>query len=371
MDEEIRSFIKVWSIAITCLCYCYYLSSRIPNGIKRLISLLPIFYLFIILPLDLHSFHLGAPTIFFLVWLGTFKLLLFSFDQGPLSPLPKNIFHFISISCLPIKITQNPPPKSPPKVENPKYMEIAKNPLYQKWEKVKPMTSPPSKSDSKVPKSVLMGIKVILSALIVKAYEYRPYLPTYITLLLYCCHLYLGIEIVLALSGLPARTLLGFELEPQFNEPYLTTSLQDFWGRRWNLMVSSILKPTAFQPARRLLSPILGPEWARLAAFVWAFTVSGLMHEAIYYYLTRARPTWEVTLFFVLHGVCTAAEVAAKKKFGGKWRPSGVVSGGLALGFLVVTGNWLFFPQLMRNGVHEKCIKEYSVMVDFVKKIVK
>ncbi|KAJ6779053.1 LONG-CHAIN-ALCOHOL O-FATTY-ACYLTRANSFERASE 3-RELATED [Salix koriyanagi] len=32
------------------------------------------------------------------------------------------------------------------------------------------------------------------------------------------------------------RILSGLELEPQFNDPYLSTSLQDFWGRRWNLM---------------------------------------------------------------------------------------------------------------------------------------
>lgn len=27
---------------------------------------------------------------------------------------------------------------------------------------------------------------------------------------------------------------LGGDLEPQANEPYLATSLKDFWGRRWN-----------------------------------------------------------------------------------------------------------------------------------------
>ncbi|EXB81090.1 hypothetical protein L484_014022 [Morus notabilis] len=228
-----------------------------------------------------------------------------------------------------------------------------------------------TKAGSRVPRSVLMAIKVILLALIVKAYEYRPYLPSYTTLLLYCCHMYLGIEITLALAALPAQTLLGFELEPQFNEPYLTTSLQDFWGRRWNLIVSSILKPTAFHPVRSLFCLILGPKWAHLAGVLWAFTVSGLMHDAMYYYITRARPTWEVTIFFVLQGVCTAVEMAVKREVGEKWRLSGAVSGGLALGFLIVTGNWLFFPQLLRNGVHEKTIKEYAIMVDFIKKIVR
>lgn len=35
-----------------------------------------------------------------------------------------------------------------------------------------------------------------------------------------------------------------------FDEPYLATSLQDFWGRRWNLMVSSIFRSAIYAPTR-------------------------------------------------------------------------------------------------------------------------
>ncbi|KAL5548511.1 hypothetical protein UlMin_003742 [Ulmus minor] len=353
MDREIESFIKVWIIAITSLCYCYYIASRFPKGVLRFISLLPIFYLFIILPLDLHSFHLGAPTTFFLVWLGTFKLLLFSFDHGPLSSSSSsqtNLFHFISIACLPIKIKQNPP----------QITTKTKNPSHQN-------PHPKSQISSKVPKSVLLTLKISTLALLITIYQYRPYLHHYTKLALYCLHMYLGIELVLALTAIPARTLLGLEIEPQFDEPYLSTSLQDFWGRRWNLMVTSILRPTTYDPIRRLSTHLIGSKFASLPAILAVFVVSGLMHEAIYYYLSRAKPTWEVTCFFVLQGVCTAAEVAAKKVAGEKWRVNGAVSGGLALGFLVVSGNWLFFPQLLRNGVDQKAIKEYAIVGDFLK----
>lgn len=113
MEEELKNFIKVWITTILCLCYCHYIVSRlIPKGLLRLISLLPVFYLFITTPLTLHSFHLCGLTIFFLVGLGIFKLLLFSFNLGPLSPPQPSLFHFISIACLPIKIKQNPNPKS-------------------------------------------------------------------------------------------------------------------------------------------------------------------------------------------------------------------------------------------------------------------
>ena len=41
--------------------------------------------------------------------------------------------------------------------------------------------------------------------------------------------------------------------------------------------------------------------------------VAGAVHELIYYHVTRVPPMWKVTCFFVLHGVCTVAEVAVKK----------------------------------------------------------
>ncbi|KAL9319860.1 hypothetical protein ACSQ67_011699 [Phaseolus vulgaris] len=180
--------------------------------------------------------------------------------------------------------------------------------------------------------------------------------------------MYLGIELVLALTAIPVRTLLGFNLQPQFNEPYLSTSLQDFWGRRWNLMVTGILRPAVFHPVYSISTRFVGPSCAFSSAVFATFVVSGLMHELIYYYLTRAPPTWEVTCFFVLHGVCTAAEVAVKKVLLRRgWRLHGVVSGPLVLAFLAASGSWLFFPQLLRNGVDGKAIEEYATLVNFIK----
>lgn len=185
-------------------------------------------------------------------------------------------------------------------------------------------------------------------------------------LALYCCHVYLGVELVLAVTAAPVRAILGLELEPQFNEPYLATSLQDFWGRRWNLMVTSILRPTVYHPVRRVSARVLGNRWALPPAILATFVVSGLMHEVIYYYLSRASPTWEVTWFFVLHGFCVVVEVAAKKALAGGWRLHRMVSGPLTVGFVAVTGGWLFFPQVIRNGLDRKAIDEYSILLRLI-----
>ncbi|KAE8125456.1 hypothetical protein FH972_020262 [Carpinus fangiana] len=337
MGGEIEKCIKVWIIVITSLCYCYYVVARIRKGMIRLLSLLPIFYLFITLPLILNSIHIGGLTFFFLVWLGNFKLILFAFDQGPLTPLPPKLFHFISLACLPIKIKQHPShqnPKTAPKVTS---------------------------------RSIFFSvIKPLVLAIIIRSYEFRPIMHPYLVFALYCFHLYLAVEIGLALAAAPARAC-GFELEPQFNEPYLATSLQDFWGQRWNLMVTSILRPTVYNPVRRLSTDIVGPRLASLPAVIASFLVSGLMHEVMFYYFTRAYPTWEVTWFFILHGVCVAIEIVVKKAVAERWQLHRAVSTPLTAGFVAVTGGWLFFPQIFRNGVHEKVIKEYPIMIDFVK----
>ena len=51
---------------------------------------------------------------------------------------------------------------------------------------------------------------------------------------------------------------LGMELEPQFDRPYLSASLLDFSGRRWNLMASAMLRPRC--------TTVLGPASVHRAA---------------------------------------------------------------------------------------------------------
>ncbi|XP_027343969.1 probable long-chain-alcohol O-fatty-acyltransferase 1 [Abrus precatorius] len=338
MDGEIESFIKVWITVITCLCYCYYIASKIPKGLLRLLSILPVLYLFFILPLKLSSSHLCGLTSFFLVWLGTFKLLLFSFNQGPLVLSQPNIVHFISIASLPINLKQEDPP-----------------------------TQKATTTNLEKPKWLLL-LKVLILAMIVRVHDYKENLHPLFIIVLYCCHMYLGTELVLVLIASPVRTVFGFEIEPQFNEPYLSTSLQDFWGRRWNLAVTRILHPTVYSPIRRMSTRFVGPLCATSAAVLTAFLVSGLMHELMYYYITRVPPTWEVMCFFVLHGVCTVAEVAVKRVMLHRgWQLHRAVSGPLVMAFVAVTGMWLFFPQLLRNGVDRKAIGEYAILIHFVK----
>ncbi|TYH21079.1 hypothetical protein ES288_A04G014400v1 [Gossypium darwinii] len=313
MENELHNFIKVWILAIISLCYCFYISSKLPKGIFKLISLTPIFIFFLYLPLTISTAPLVGITAFFLSWLANFKLLLFCFDQPPLSPPPSNLFHFISLASLPIK----------------------------------PKQKTPSQNKSKPPqRSILFAIKVLILALLYHCYSYKQNIHKNVVLVMFCVRIYIELELILAVAGTLARAMFGFEIEPQ-----------------WNLIVTSILRPTVYYPIRRISTRLLGSRWASLPAIFGVFVVSGLMHELIFYYLTRVAPTWEVTWFFILHGVAVVAEVVVKKVVPDKMRLHSVVSGALALGFVAVTAVWLFLPQLVRNGVDEKSIGEYSKLM--------
>ncbi|KMZ62920.1 hypothetical protein ZOSMA_439G00020 [Zostera marina] len=108
MEEELVSIAKVCVTTTLALAYCYFLISKLPPGKLRLISLVPVFYIFTQLPFIFASVQLRGISAFFLVWLTIFKLLLFSVSQGPLSNSDLSFPLFLALSSLPIRIELAP-----------------------------------------------------------------------------------------------------------------------------------------------------------------------------------------------------------------------------------------------------------------------
>ena len=356
MEGELKNLIKVWLLVLASLCYTYFIASKIPKGKLRLLSLIPIFCLFTTLPLSLTTVFPTGITALFITWLANFKLLLFAFDLGPLScDPPKSLPLFISIACLPIKIKQND-----------------KYPSHQNQQKhIK--SSPILKSPPKL--SLNLPTKILLFALLMANNDYKQHMHPNLVSGLYCCMIYFLVDIVLGLCNTIVRATLGIELELPSDEPYFSTSLQDFWGRRWNLMVTNILRHTVYKPVRSASETVLfrqqqQKKWAPLPAVLAAFIVSGFMHELLFFYITRVTPTWEVTCFFVLHGVCLVVEFWVKNVLleHGFWL-HWVVAAPLTIGFVVVTAAWLFFPPLLENGADARAIGECKVVVKFLTKM--
>ncbi|XP_043689315.1 acyl-CoA--sterol O-acyltransferase 1-like [Telopea speciosissima] len=344
MEGEMKNFMMVCISVLASLSYSYIIGRSIPKGSFRLLFLLPVLSIFLLLPLSLSSIHLIGITAFSISWLAIFKLLLFAFGQGPLSLTTStmSLLRFISLSSLPIKIKHNPTNKSKPK---------SKSPLNY-------------------------AIQIALLVLTIHAYNYKHYyifIHLKFVYILFCLHIYLSLELILAMLASLAKALLGHELESQFNELYLSTSLIDYWGRRWNTTVTFILRPIVYEPTQQVaMGTMLGRRWpvlASLMAVMATFLVSGLMHELIFYYLGRTRPTWENTWYHLLHGFCLACEIAVKKALAGRWKLHRVVSITLTIGFVMVTAYWLFFPPLLRCDALARTLDDYSALIGFVKQV--
>ncbi|XP_004491443.1 probable long-chain-alcohol O-fatty-acyltransferase 1 [Cicer arietinum] len=342
LGEEIKSLIKVWLIIIASLCYSYFISSKIPKGIFRFLSLSPIMYIFTILPFQLSFVLPIGITSFLITWLTNFKLLLFTFDLGPLSSNPSNSLPlFLTFACFPIRITQK-----------------LKHPLNQN----------PSKFHLLLPMKAMLLFFLLMGLKNDPQKKQDMYIySSFIIVCLYCSLIYLLLDLVWGLCNILINASIGIELELPFDEPYLSTSLGDFWGKRWNLIVTYILRHTVYIPVKTLMSKtLLGPQWASLPGIIASFWVSGLMHELIFYYVTRVTPTWEVTCFFLLHGVCVVVEIGVMKLLGFKRRVHWAISGPIIVGFVVSTSAWLFFPPIIRDGADQRAIEEFNNVVDCV-----
>ncbi|KAK3432177.1 hypothetical protein EUGRSUZ_E03928 [Eucalyptus grandis] len=231
---------------------------------------------------------------------------------------------------------------------------------------LRPLHLPPPGHKS----AINYGIKILLLATILRIYDYSDRLPQKVVWFLYILHIYICLEIILVAVAVAARATLGFELEPQFDEPYLSTSLQDFWGRRWNIMVTRILRPTVYEPLLAWASRAVGRRYAALPAVLGTFAVSALMHELIFYYLGRVPPNWEITWFFLFHGVCLMVEIAAKKELKLGLRLPRPAAAALTVGFVMLTAFWWFLPPLLRCRADERAFEEYAAVGALVRDVV-
>jgi len=96
-----------------------------------------------------------------------------------------------------------------------------------------------------------------------------------------------------------------YEMLP-FNDWAITsTSLREFWGRRYNRLVSTLLHQSVFTPLKE--QPGLSSAGAAMAAFL----VSGLLHMHVAVVTFSASP-FPALMFFVLNGVGCYLEARLK-----------------------------------------------------------
>ena len=119
---------------------------------------------------------------------------------------------------------------------------------------------------------------------------------------------------------------LGFDLINNFNRPYFSVSITDFW-RRWHISLSRWLKDYVYIPMGGSKCSKQRNYWNIFVTFL----VSGIWHGA----------NWTFIVWGILHGVCQIIEKAYgwnKKDYKGLVR-----FGRVLLTFLIITFAWTIF----------------------------
>ena len=91
----------------------------------------------------------------------------------------------------------------------------------------------------------------------------------------------------------------GVECVSVFREPLKSNSLNEFWGKRWNLAFSEMTTLAIFRPMRR--------RTGQLPAMLTAFLFSGLLHELAISAPVRSGFGGPM-LYFLLHGLAMLLE---------------------------------------------------------------
>ena len=106
---------------------------------------------------------------------------------------------------------------------------------------------------------------------------------------------------------------MGFRCNSLFNAPLLSTTLAEFWGRRWNLAFSEMTTLAVFRPLKKFAAGGSSSRWYAVPlATVVAFAFSGLLHELAISVPVRAGFGWP-TLYFLLHGFAMVVEVQLRR----------------------------------------------------------
>lgn len=76
-----------------------------------------------------------------------------------------------------------------------------------------------------------------------------------------------------------------------------------------------------------------------------------------------------MTCFFLLHGACLVVEIIAKKIVKDRWRLPRFLATVLVAGFVMVTGLWLFLPEMLRTNADLRAFEEYAAVGAFVRDV--
>lgn len=133
---------------------------------------------------------------------------------------------------------------------------------------------------------------------------------------------------------------MGIEATPLMQCPVYSTSLAEFWGKRWNTAFHELAFRFTFRPIRRLTTPAM--------ASLLVFGLSGLVHEVVISLPARGGYGWP-TLYFLIQGLGVIIE---RSRFG-HFLGLGCGARGWFFTLLITLGPvfWLFHPPFIHHVI--------------------
>ena len=378
-------------VAWVAAAYCYWLVRKLPVGMARVVACIPVIAVYAVVPLIFNrATHIvGLSSLYcILTWMGSFKLLLLCWNHGPgCDPWVAAAFpRFAIVMTYPAHVRRT----------DTVVKKVAVQSSASWWNRI-------AKSEVWYMLVVRSAVKIAALAIVLQLLSWRASLSLLAIHLLLSIQLYLFATIVLEILAAIANATFGVTIEPHFDNPFAAASLAEFWGRRWNLLVSNMLRETVYNPVLYLLRSAAIPgndpirisgsstsepatsidnahdsgarqrarrgatsdaaeqvsgrdnanarmDVAKLVAILSSFLVSGLMHELLVYYATL-KSTWHMMSFFVVQGMAVALEAAWKLRHPHRRVPRAAATMA-TLAFAFATAHVLFWPPL--DGISEQ-----------------
>lgn len=203
---------------------------------------------------------------------------------------------------------------------------------------------------------ILIGaVKVvgIVPLIIVYATDYTTLLPDFsawwaiiLSLLLYSVYIYLDFSGYSDIS-IGTAYMIGIKTPENFNNPYISQSLAEFW-KRWHITFSSFLKMYVFKPTIRVFSSFINVKHRLLItilSYIVTFTICGLWHGS--------------SINYVYWGLWHGVGLAINKVWTSQLKPrfafcnsTGYKIASIILTFIYVTIGFVFF-QYSQNQLIE------------------
>ena len=183
--------------------------------------------------------------------------------------------------------------------------------------------------------------------------DYSPFAAISLSMIAYSAYIYIDFS---GYSDIAIGTafLLGIKTPENFNNPYFSSSLSEFW-KKWHITFSNFLKIYVFKPIISMYNKVLGKQYkltVTILGYITTFAICGLWHGD--------------KINFLYWGIWHGIGLALNKVWFIHFRSNTISKVNIQLykglsiiaTFLFVTVGWTFF-----NYTHEQLIEIYKILV--------